>query len=506
MFVSAIAAARFGMSMTLGRPFHRRSLDRLLDGMRAAQREFGTVTAAEDDDLLGGAALDPETRRLVQGRRLRTQAVRAARETDFYAEVFRRSGIDPAGVDHDSVSAIPVTSKQALRDDPSGFVRKGASPAHGCSTTGTTGRATTVWLSDDELHLMATLAALAHFQSRTFRPQDQILLGISPRNRIAAHATAFAAAAVGAVVRIGGMVAPEQTLATLAEHHPIPGHTSRISVLTAHPSYLALLVETARGLGYGPADFGLERVLVGGEILTPGLRRRAQEVFGELEFDENYALTELVPFGGIRCERGHVHYEPTTCLVEVLDLHGRCLPVADGEPGVLVGTPLPPFRDTTLLLRYDTEDVVQTLAHPPDCTMSRLPALAQLLGKRRQAVGHDDGWTFVRPVVEALESVDGVPLPARFGFWRTRGGVAVEVMAPDSPGLRTEVGVALERHGVPLAELRVVQSQDELLHPLPLRCDLREGDFARAAPTVASAVTAVTASEMSAVAGRRGRP
>lgn len=191
----------------------------------------------------------------------------------------------------------------------------------------------------------------------------------------------------------------------------------------------------------------------------------------------------------------------------MLDLHGRCLPVADGEPGVLVGTPLPPFRDTTLLLRYDTEDVVQTMVHPPDCAMSRLPALAQLLGKRRQAVGHDDGWTFVRPVVEALESVGGVPLPARFGFWRARGGVVVEVMAPDGPGLRAEIGVALERQGVPLAELRVVQSQDELLHPLPLRCDLREGDFARAAPAVASAVTAlVTASEKSAAAGRRGRP
>lgn len=107
MFVSAIAAARFGTSMTFGRPFHRRSLDRLLDGMRAAQREFGAVAAAEDDDLLGGAALDPQTRRLVQGRRLRTQALRAARETDFYAEVFRRSGIDPAAVDHDSSRRSP---------------------------------------------------------------------------------------------------------------------------------------------------------------------------------------------------------------------------------------------------------------------------------------------------------------------------------------------------------------------------------------------------------------
>ncbi|MEV0316960.1 AMP-binding protein [Streptomyces sp. NPDC050658] len=489
MFVSTIAAARFGMSMTTGRPFRRRSLDRLLDGMRAAQEEFGGITDGDGDDLLGGAALDAGTRQLVQGRRLRTQAVRAAQDTDFYAEVFGRLGIDPAGIGHDSVASIPVTSKQALRDAPSSFISRSAQAVHCCSTTGTTGRATTIWLSDDELHLISTLATLAQFQSRTFRPDDQILIGVSPRNRIAVHATAFAAATVGAAVRVGGMTGPEQMLATLAEHHPVPGHKSRISVLTAHPSYLALLVQTARRLGYGPADFGLERVLVGGEILTRGLRRRAQEVFGELEFDENYALTELAPFGGGRCEQGHLHYEPATCLVEVLDLDGRHRPVADGEPGVLVGTPLPPFRDTTLLLRYDTEDVVQSLAGPPDCRMSRLPALAQLLGKRAQAVRHDAGWTFVRPVVEALESVPGVPLPARYGFWGAAGGVVVEVVAPESPaspGLRLEIGLALERRGVPLTELRIVDSPHELRRSVPLRCDLREGDMSPA-PLVAAA-------------------
>ncbi|MEU5000696.1 AMP-binding protein [Streptomyces sp. NPDC021622] len=504
MFVSAIAAARFGMSMTLGRPFHRRSLDRLLDGMRAAQREFGGIAVGDGDDLLGGAVLDPETRRMVQGKRLRTQALRAAAETDFYAEVFRRHGIDASAISHDSVASIPVTSKQALRDKPSAFVRKGARPVHTCSTTGTTGRATTVWLSDDELHLVATLSTLAQFQSETFRPDDQVLLGISPRNRIAVHATSFAAAAVGAAVRIGGMIGPEQMLTTLAEHHAIPGHKPRISVLTAHPSYLALLVETARRRGQGPADFGLERILVGGEILTRGLRRRAREVFGEIEFEENYALTELVPFGGGRCERGHIHYEPATCLVEVLDLHGRHRPVAEGEPGVLVGTPLPPFRDTTLLLRYDTEDVVQTVVGQPDCTMSRLPALGQLLGKRRQAVCHDDGWTFARDVVEALESVDGVPLPARFGFWGVPGGVAVEVVAPADPALRGEIGVALERQGVPLAELRVEESPDGLRRPVPLRCDLREGELTPSPPP--AVVGAAARGDLAVRAVRGGRP
>jgi len=102
----------------------------------------------------------------------------------------------------------------------------------------------------------------------------------------------------------------------------------------------------------------------------------------------------------------------------------------------------------------------------------------ELLGKSRLATRHDGGWTFVRDVIEALEAVDAVPLPARFGFWAAQGGVAVEVaVRSKDAGVRASVGAALEQRGVPLKELRLVEHPGQLRWPMPLRCDLSEAVF-----------------------------
>ena len=77
-----------------GLPFSTRSLDRLVDALLATHREFGAV-ASEGAELLGGPALDEETRREMQLRRFRTQAARAARETAYYRRLLEHLNLDP---------------------------------------------------------------------------------------------------------------------------------------------------------------------------------------------------------------------------------------------------------------------------------------------------------------------------------------------------------------------------------------------------------------------------
>jgi hypothetical protein len=140
--------------------------------------------------------------------------------------------------------------------------------------------------------------------------------------------------------------------------------------------------------------------------------------------------------------------------------------VEPGEAGVIVATPLPPFRETTMLLRYNTEDVVRPLTGPLDCSMRRVPATTNLLGKARLSVKHDDGWTFVRDVLEALEGADDVPLPARYGFWAVPGGVAVEVVGRSTDArARSAIGEALESRGIPLREPSVVPDRSRTAAP-----------------------------------------
>jgi hypothetical protein len=144
-----------------------------------------------------------------------------------------------------------------------------------------------------------------------------------------------------------------------------------------------------------------------------------------------------------------------------------------------VATPLPPYREVTILLRYDTQDVVRQVEGPLTCNLRNLPATSPLLGKLRLASRHEGGWTFAREVLEALEGADGVPLPARYGFWAVPGGVAVEAVAPRGAGprVRRAIETRLEERGVPLRELSLVAHRSELRRPVPLRCDLKESTF-----------------------------
>src|SRR5438067_2886696 len=77
----------------------------------------------------------------------------------------------------------------------------------------------------------------------------------------------------------------------------------------------------------------------------------------------------------------------------------------------------------------------------------------------------------LRTAVEALEEV---PLPARYGFWAVPGGVAVEVVVRQATQQgRQRIETNLQEQGVPLQELYLLEDSSQLQHPIPLRGDLR---------------------------------
>jgi phenylacetate-CoA ligase len=469
---------RFAASVVFSIPFSARSLDRIVDGLIATQHEFGAI-GSEGAELLDGSPLDDLTRREMQTRRFRAQAVRGARETAYYARLFDTLGLDPARLRYEDILRIPLTPKEALRDDPDAFVRRTAQPCYRTTTTGTTGRPTSVCFSQYELHMFIALGVISHLLHRQIAPDDIVLISTSARATLGNTCFMGACARIGAQVSMGGLIDPAQTLALLAEPRRLAGKKPRVSILSIYPSYLGELVTSGLRQGYRPPDFGLERISVGGEIVTAGLKQRCRQLFGEVQFVEGYGMTEPWPFGGTLCAEGHLHFEPSHGLLEVLGIETG-VPAQPGEVGTLVLTPFPPLRETTILLRYDTQDVVRPLAGPLTCPLRQLPATTDIQGKLRLAVHHDAGWTFPRDVLEALEAVAAVPLPARCGFWAVPGGVAVEVVAErDTPDVRRAIERSLEERGVPLWELRLVEDRSRLRHPLPLRCDLRESSFSQ---------------------------
>lgn len=473
----AAAQLRYTLSLLFGWRFSARSLERMLAALRETQREFGAV-GEEGGELVAGPTLDPESRRRIQLQRFRQQARRAMLHTAYYSDLFTRLAIDPAHLRYEDIMRLPSTPKEAVRDDPDAFISRQARPYLRATTTGTTGTPTSICFSEHELRVYFALLAMPTFLTHDLQEGDLVQISTSARGALGNVCLAGACAHIGAMVSLSGVIDPALALAQLSEKRHIAGKKERTSVLYTYPSYLGELLEYGLAHDYRPADFGLERISVGGEIVTQGLKQRAERLFGPVRWLEGYGMTETWPPGGRLCEAGHLHFEVSQGLVEVqrLDSTG---PAQEGEAGTLVVTPFPPYRETTLLLRYDTQDVVRVLPAALSCSLKHLPATGNILGKRSLAVHHEGGWTFPRQVLEALEAVEELPLPARCGFWAVPGGVGLDVQSrEDTPELQRKITESLQAWGVPVQSLRLVEPGQPLRNALPLRCDLREQQFA----------------------------
>ena len=493
MLETGLAQLRSAYSLALGKPFALWSLEWLIGALHATRREFGTISS-EAAAAVTGPALDDGTRRELQLRRFRAQAVRAAHATPYYEALFKQSGLDPRRLSYAEIARIPLTPKVAVQEQPDAFVCRGAQPMLRATTTGTTGNPTSICFSQHEMRVYAAFGAIGALNDGSIQPDDIAQISTSARGLLGNVCFAGACVHVGALVTQTGVVDPAYALAQLADPRDIPGKRPRVSLLYTYPSYLGELIETGLRLGYTPHDFGVRQLIVGGEIVTAGLRRRAARLFGETQIVEGFGMTEIWPLSGRLCEQGHLHWEPVYGLLEVVDPQ-TSEPVPTGAAGCLVATPFPPFRETTLLLRFNTEDMVRNLlpATPPasdpqqgesrgaagnPCSLHHLPATSNVLGKRRLAVQHPGGWVYPRQVLEALEAVDEVPLPARFGFWPVEDGVAVEAVVREvTPKAQRVIADALAAQDVPLAELSLITDRRQLRHAYPLRCDLREQMF-----------------------------
>src|SRR4051812_35366539 len=143
MIEVAFAQLRFPLSLGMGLPFSLRALARIIEALIETRREFGSLGRA-GADFLGGPEREGGMRGGLQLRRFRTRARRAPHDTAYYDALFAQLGLDPARLTWDDLARIPPTPKEALRDQPDSFVRRGSQPTLRTTTTGTTGRPTSI--------------------------------------------------------------------------------------------------------------------------------------------------------------------------------------------------------------------------------------------------------------------------------------------------------------------------------------------------------------------------
>jgi len=473
MLFTAAAQLRFAASVLSGRRFSVRGLRKTVADLRATLDEFGEPTDETRDLLTAGAETDPDVLKKMADQRLRKAVRNAAGQTPYYRSLFARDGINPASVDLASFASVAPTPKSALRAAPFAFVSSRAEPVLMAQTTGTTGAPTCVWFSRYELEAISALSALSLMLVNGVRPHHVIATFFSSRSTFTLVSLQQAVALTGAALMAVGTVDPRIALDRLAAPVHVPGKQPQVTHASLTSSYLAALVQQAERDGWSAGDFGLQRIFASGEILTDSLRERAEEVFGAA-VSESYAATEITPSGGQVCSQSHLHIPPEQGHVEILDPVSR-KPARPGQVGMLVVTPYALYRDTTLLLRYETGDLVRRLASDdqPDCELSMLPATSRVLGRIGAGAGHR-----TRDILDVIEGERALPLPARYSLVEDVGGSRLHVVASEPSRVlldRLESRIAERDLGV--SEVILVEDAGKLPVPCPVRADLREHSF-----------------------------
>ncbi|MFJ9770287.1 phenylacetate--CoA ligase family protein [Kitasatospora sp. NPDC101157] len=482
MFATAMSQLRYGASILTNRRIRPGDLERLARDLVATIAEFGEP--GEDSALLPGRAghVDPRLRREVARRSLRATARAAARHTAYYRRQFTELCLDPAELEPEDWSRIPVTPKQALRALPAAFVSDAASPALMALTTGTSGTPTAVWFSRTEIESAIAFSTISAVLGLGLRPRHTVAYAGCSRATLPLVYAEESTTRTGAGFVQFGTVEPALALDRLAAPLGLPGRDPQITHLTTSASYLAALVQEAEQQNWRSADFGLESISVGGEVLSAPLRRRAEAVLGAT-VSSAYLMTEILPSGATPCTGGHLHHTTEFGHLEVLDPVSR-EPTAPGGIGTLVHTPYVPYRECTLLLRYATGDLVRLPAEPPECELAHLPATSEILGRWN---GPLSTTVTTREVLDLVEAEPEVPLPARYALTAAPGS------SPDDPGGRARLHLLVggppatallgrleERAaaaGLRLSDIVLHEDRSTMPPTTPVRADLREHSF-----------------------------
>jgi phenylacetate-CoA ligase len=473
MIATAFSQMRFALSILSDRRFSVRGLRRTVADLRETLDEFGDPTDEARELLTARAENDPDVLKSMAVHRLRKAVRNAASQTPYYRHVLAGTRIRPDDIDLESFHSVPLTPKSALRGAPFAFVSSRSEPVLMAQTTGTTGAPTSVWFSRYELEATAALSALSLILLNGVRPRHVIGAFFSNRSTFTLVSMQQSAALTGAGAIAVGMVDPRIALDRLAAPLHVPGKEPQITHMSTTSSYLAALVQQAERDGWNARDFGLRQIFAAGEILTDSLRARAEEIFGA-RVSETYSATEIAPCGGQVCSRKHLHIPPEQAYVEIVDpVTG--MPTPPGSTGALAVTPYSLYRDTTLLLRYQTGDLVRRLPDGEqfDCELRTLPATSRILGRAGGGAGHR-----TRDILDVLEGERALTLPARYSLTDDGMGARLYVAAESPPkGLRGRLEARIFERDLGIVDVILVDDVADLPVPCPVRADLREPSF-----------------------------
>ena len=294
-----------------------------------------------------------------QDARLRRLVCHAYDAVPFYRKLFDRHRLHPRHIRGTvDLDLIPTVTKQELRAQlPRNVVASGLDPAQllTARTSGSSGEPFVIrrtW-TEQSLQYLLRLRAFG-------------LLGVRVGDRIAtvglvrpgspsdpkAIGRALHATGLKQTLKIDGLQDPAAIVAQLDAYRP--------DVVTGMPGMLCRVADHL--MDQEERKVRPRLLIVGGEVLTPVMRRRLAEGFGA-PVRETYASHEF-PLLGWECARGGgFHTCDDGVILEVVH-EGR--PAREGERGEVVATNLHAYAMP--FIRYRLGDIATRGEHHPNCS------------------------------------------------------------------------------------------------------------------------------------------
>jgi len=297
----------------------------------------------------------------LQLERLQATVNRAYRNVRFYHRRLNELEVEPEDIQSlDDIRRLPFTTKDDLRAaypyEMFSVPLREIVRIH--SSSGTTGRATVVGYTRNDLRTWSELVARV-ISAAGVTKQDVIQITFGYGFFTGGFGLHYGAERVGASVIPVGAGNTERQLQVMQDF--------KTTALVGTPSYALHIAEVMQELGIDRRKLCLRVGLFGGEPSSEHMRRQIEERLQILATD-NYGLSEVMgPGVSGDCEHQcGMHVNEDHFLVELIDPE-TLEPVPYGQQGELVITTL--TKEGMPLLRYRTRDL--TTLNPEPCGCGR---------------------------------------------------------------------------------------------------------------------------------------
>ena len=318
----------------------------------------------------------------------------------WYRDKMDEMGVTPADIKSlDDVRKLPFTDKSALRDTfPYGLFAVPLNEVRELhASSGTTGKPIVVGYNDHDMDVWNE-CIMRLVQMAGVVPSDRVQMAFGYGMFTGGFGLHYG------LQRLGCMMIPAGSGNTERQIQMIQDYGT--TVLVATPSYAMHICEVGEKMGYDWETSTLRVGLFGGEPCPPGLKAEIERRM-HIVCTDNYGLTEVMGpgvSGECLAERDMQHIAEDHFLWEVVDpVSGE--PVADGEVGELVLTPLD--KQAIPVLRYRTHDLTRVVVER--CACGRTTARMQKVRSRCDDMLIIRGTNvFPSQVEDVLSTIDGV--------------------------------------------------------------------------------------------------